>query len=92
MGDTWDELREILRHGGERKYIPSIFLFVVRCIIGKIMKDLLGVGLITRNGSIWDIPSFPYGWCLPKFIGEDSNMLLWDYSMNEGNIYQGFEA
>jgi hypothetical protein len=48
--------------------------------------------LIVRNSAIGGIPSFPYGWCLPNFLGEDSNGISWDYGMNEGNGGEGLES
>ena len=66
--------------------------FVVRRILGELVNDLLGVDLIARNAAIGGIPSFPFGWCLPNFLGEDSDLVSWDYGMNEGNRDQGLEG
>jgi hypothetical protein len=33
--------------------------------------------------------SFPYGWCLKNFLGEDSDAVSWDFSMNEGDSADG---
>jgi hypothetical protein len=35
------------------------------------------------------VPSFPYGWCLKNFLGEDSDAVSWDFSMNEGDNADG---
>ena len=35
---------------------------------------------------------FPYGWCLPNFLGEDADAVSWDYGMNEGNGAAGLES
>ena len=64
---------------------------MVRTTLDKLVEYLLGVELIARNATIRSIPSFLYGWFLPEFLGEDSDLLLWDYGMNEGNRYQGLE-
>lgn len=39
------------------------------------------------------IPSFPYGWCFRNFLGNDPDIISYDYSMNEaGGVPQGLEA
>ena len=48
------------------------------------MQKLLGIPLVVRNGAIGGIPSFPYGFCLEHFLGNDPDVISWDYSMNEG--------
>ena len=35
------------------------------------------------NSAIGGIPSFPYGFCLQHFLGEQPDVVSWDYSMNE---------
>lgn len=54
---------------------------------------LLGVKLDVRNAAIGGAPSFPYGWCLPNFLGADADVVSWDFSMNEaGDSTGGIEA
>jgi len=50
------------------------------------------VNIVVRNAAIGGIPSFPYGWCLRNFLGEESDLISWDYGMNEGNSAEAFEA
>ena len=39
------------------------------------------------------MPSFPYGWCLNNFLGNDVVVISWDFSMNEpGGVADSFEA
>ena len=48
--------------------------------------------LVVRNSAIGGIPSFPYGFCLPNFLGMDADVVSWDYGMNEGNGAEAFES
>lgn len=65
--------------------------FVFERILKNLLKEI-GVDLVVRNSAIGGIPSFPYGWCLPNFLGKDSDLVSWDYGMNEGNDSKGLEA
>jgi len=69
---------------GRGNYFSQSFPFVVERILQSPMKQVLGVDLVVRNAAIGGIPSFPYGWCLAHFLGEDADVVSWDYSMNEG--------
>jgi hypothetical protein len=69
---------------GRGNFFSQSFPFVVERILQKRMKQVIGVDLVVRNGAIGGIPSFPYGWCLEHFLGEDADVVSWDYSMNEG--------
>jgi hypothetical protein len=45
-------------------------------VLGNILSpalSTLGIELIVRNSAIGGIPSFPYGWCLRNFLGEDAD-------------------
>jgi hypothetical protein len=47
-------------------------------VLGRILSPLLsmpplGIDLVVRNSAIGGIPSFPYGWCLRNFLGEDAD-------------------
>eukprot|EP00592_Proboscia_alata_P008422 CAMPEP_0194363260 /NCGR_PEP_ID=MMETSP0174-20130528/11104_1 /TAXON_ID=216777 /ORGANISM="Proboscia alata, Strain PI-D3" /LENGTH=459 /DNA_ID=CAMNT_0039136611 /DNA_START=1000 /DNA_END=2379 /DNA_ORIENTATION=- len=54
---------------------------------------LLGIKFEVRNAAIGGIPSFPYGWCMPEFLGYDADLISWDHSMNEaGDLVGGLEA
>ena len=52
----------------------------------------MGLELVVRNSAIGGIPSFPYGFCLPNFLGMDADVVSWDYGMNEGNGAEAFES
>ena len=67
------------------------FLFMVHCINGNFVKDLLGMNLIAMNATIRGISSFPYGWCLPKCLGEYYNLVSWNYSMTKDNRDHGLD-
>lgn len=69
---------------GRGNHFSQSFPFVVERILRDPMKQVLGVDLVVRNAAIGGIPSFPYGWCLSHFLGDDADVVSWDYSMNEG--------
>ena len=78
---------------GRGNYFHQSYPFVMKNILSDTMT-LLGISSIqVRNAAIGGIPSFPYGWCLTNFLGENPDVISWDYAMNEPQgIPQGFEA
>ena len=76
---------------GRGNLFSQSFPFITESVLREPLKEI-GVDLVVRNAAIGGIPSFPYGWCLPNFLGEDSDLVSWDYSMNEGNDAKGLEA
>ena len=77
---------------GRGNYFNQSYPFVLEKLLSKPMK-LLGIELQVRNAAIGGVPSFPYGWCLDNFLGDDVDVISWDYSMNEaGGIADGLEA
>ena len=76
---------------GRGNMFSQSFPFVMESVLKEPLKKL-GVDLVVRNAAIGGIPSFPYGWCLSNFLGEDSDLVSWDYSMNEGNDATGLES
>ena len=77
---------------GRGNYFHQSYPFIMQKILKPIFEDLLNLELVVRNSAIGGIPSFPYGWCLPNFLGDDSDVISWDYGMNEGNGAEAFEA
>jgi hypothetical protein len=69
---------------GRGNYFSQSFPFVVERILQQPMQSLFNVSLTVRNAAIGGIPSFPYGFCLAHFLGEDADVVSWDYGMNEG--------
>ena len=69
---------------GRGNYFAQSFPYVVERILSEPMQQVLNIELQVRNGAIGGIPSFPYGWCLSHFLGNDADVVSWDYSMNEG--------
>ena len=69
---------------GRGNYFNQSFPFVVERILRRPFKDVFDLDLVVRNGAIGGIPSFPYAFCLEHFLGQDVDVLGWDYSMNEG--------
>ena len=50
-------------------------------------------GQIEINAAIGGCPSFPYGWCLKHFLGDNPDVVSWDFAMNEaGGDPMGLEA
>ncbi|KAL3796749.1 hypothetical protein HJC23_010896 [Cyclotella cryptica] len=76
---------------GRGNHFSQSFPFIFSSILKPLLQSL-GLDLIVRNSAIGGIPSFPYGWCLPNFLGSDSHGISWDYGMNEGNGGMGLES
>jgi len=76
---------------GRGNHFNQSFPFIFQSITKPLLQSI-GIDLIVRNSAIGGIPSFPYGWCLPNFLGKDSNAISWDYGMNEGNGGSGLES
>lgn len=77
---------------GRGNYFNQSYPFILENLLTKPMKHL-GIKLRVRNAAIGGVPSFPYGWCLDNFLGEDADVISWDYSMNEaGGAADGLEA
>ena len=70
---------------GRGNFFHQSFPFVLQRVLGDTFQQSLGISLEVRNGAIGGIPSFPYGFCLQHFLGNDADTISWDYSMNEGN-------
>jgi len=77
---------------GRGNYFHQSYPFMLKNLLTRPM-ELLGVELQVRNAAIGGVPSFPYGWCLDNFMGDDADVISWDYSMNEaGGVADGLEA
>jgi len=77
---------------GRGNYFHQSYPFVLEKLLKKPMS-FLGITLQIRNAAIGGVPSFPYGWCLENFLGEDVDVISWDFSMNEaGGVPNGLEA
>ena len=78
---------------GRGNHFEQSYPFIMQKILAPILElPPLGVKLIVRNSAIGGIPSFPYGWCLRNFLGEDADVVSWDYGMNEGKGAEGLES
>ena len=69
---------------GRGNHFSQSFPFVLERLWKPILQETLGVDLVVRNAAIGGIPSFPYGFCMEHFLGDDADVISWDYSMNEG--------
>ena len=77
---------------GRGNYFNQSYPFVLERLLSKPMEKL-GIKLDVRNAAIGGVPSFPYGWCFDSFLGDDVDVISWDYSMNEaGGVADGLEA
>ncbi|KAL7483998.1 hypothetical protein ACHAW6_009644 [Cyclotella cf. meneghiniana] len=76
---------------GRGNHFSQSFPFIFSSIVKPLLQSF-GFDLVVRNSAIGGIPSFPYGWCLPNFLGSDSHGISWDYGMNEGNGGMGLES
>ncbi|KAL7443652.1 hypothetical protein ACHAXH_009511 [Discostella pseudostelligera] len=78
---------------GRGNHLEQSYPFVLEKILSPILElPPLNIKLTVRNSAIGGIPSFPYGWCLRNFLGEDADLVSWDYGMNEGNGASGLES
>lgn len=69
---------------GRGNYFHESFPFVLERLLKPLLRETLDVSIVVRNGAIGGIPSFPYAFCFEHFLGNDLDVLSWDYSMNEG--------
>lgn len=76
---------------GRGNFYNQSYPFVMERILKPVFEEL-DLELTVRNSAIGGIPSFPYGWCLANFLGTDSDVVSWDYGMNEGNGADAFES
>ena len=77
---------------GRGNYFHQSYPIAMERFLTKAMS-LLGIELQVRNAAIGGVPSFPYGWCLNSFLGDDADVISWDFSMNEpGGVADGLEA
>lgn len=74
---------------GRGNYFNQSYPLVLESILKDSVKLLNIEHFEIRNAAIGGIPSFPYGWCLKNFLGEDSDVVSWDFSMNEGDSAEG---
>lgn len=77
---------------GRGNYFHQSYPFIMEKILKPLFEESLHLELVVRNSAIGGIPSFPYGWCLPNFLGDDSDIISWDFGMNEGNGADALEA
>jgi len=78
---------------GRGNHLEQSYPYVFAKILSPILAmSPFNINLIVRNSAIGGIPSFPYGWCLRNFLGDDADSVSWDYAMNEGNGASGLEA
>jgi hypothetical protein len=79
---------------GRGNYYNQSYPFVVERILAPLFQTEFNneIQLIVRNSAIGGIPSFPYGFCFNHFLGNDANVISWDYSMNEGKASTVLEA
>eukprot|EP00614_Pseudopedinella_elastica_P005585 CAMPEP_0172608358 /NCGR_PEP_ID=MMETSP1068-20121228/28443_1 /TAXON_ID=35684 /ORGANISM="Pseudopedinella elastica, Strain CCMP716" /LENGTH=502 /DNA_ID=CAMNT_0013411607 /DNA_START=92 /DNA_END=1600 /DNA_ORIENTATION=- len=48
-----------------------------------------GVRLVVRNMGMGGVPSFPNSVCLGDFLGDDTDLVVWDYRMVEHDEHKG---
>ena len=78
---------------GRGNHLEQSYPFILQNILAPILQiPPFNTKLIVRNSAIGGIPSFPYGWCLSNFLGNDADLVSWDYGMNEGNGALGLES
>jgi hypothetical protein len=74
---------------GRGNHYHQSYPMVLRDILTPLLQSTLNMNVKVRNAAIGGIPSFPYGFCLPHFLGTSKSqpvhLISWDYSMNEPN-------
>ncbi len=77
---------------GYGNYLKQTFPSVLADLLTESLEKL-GVEFEVRNAAIADISSFPYGWCLENFMGEEVDIVSWDSSlMNRADTDAAFES
>ena len=77
---------------GYGNFLNQTFPVVLAGVLVEPMKSF-GVQLEIRNSAVADIASFPYGWCLDNFMGENVDVVSWDGSLlNRGDTDAAFES
>jgi len=77
---------------GRGNYFNQSFPFILKDLLEPMFQKM-DLELVVRNAAIGGIPSFPYAFCFPHFLGTDADVISWDYSMNEGkgsNILESY--
>lgn len=72
---------------GRGNFFHQSYPFVLYHLLEPLLQHSLELPLRVTNAAIGGIPSFPYGFCLPHFLGAspaaEPDVVSWDYSMNE---------
>ncbi|CAB9507028.1 expressed unknown protein [Seminavis robusta] len=68
---------------GRGNFFSQSFPFVVERTLQDILQKVGVPNFIVRNSAIGGIPSFPYAYCLDHFVSKQTDVLSWDFSMNE---------
>jgi hypothetical protein len=72
---------------GRGNFFHQSYPFVLYHLLEPLLQHSLQLPLRVTNAAIGGIPSFPYGFCLPHFLGAspaaEPDVVSWDYSMNE---------
>ena len=77
---------------GRGNYFHQSYPLVLERILHNVFGQA-GISLQVRNAAIGGCPAFPYGWCLPNFLGRVPDVVSWDFAMNEaGGDPMGLEA
>ena len=77
---------------GRGNYFADSFPNVMAQILVEPLSKI-GVKVEVRNAAVADIGTFPYGWCLNNFLGQDADVVSWDPEMvNMGDTIYSFEA
>lgn len=81
---------------GRGNHFEQSYPFVLQKLLERPIKELGIPDLEVRNAALGGVPSFPYGWCLNNFLGDDPDVVSWGFAMNEANddggLAEGLEA
>ena len=77
---------------GQGNYFYQPYPFVLETKLQSIFSHV-GVPLQVRDVAIGGCPAFPYRWCISSFWGTNTNVISWDFAMNDaGGDLLGMEA
>ena len=76
---------------GRGNYFREAYPQVFSELFAGVAKEA-GVELLFSNAAIGGVPSFPYGWCMENYYGRESDVISWEFTLNEGRQNDLFEA
>jgi len=77
---------------GRGNFFQQSYPFVMENILKDLVQRGLKMNFTVRNAAIGGTPSFPYGWCMSNLLGDDADVVSWEFGLNEGRDADGLES